>query len=63
MGSTAPEQDEAPQPIRVQNLYDASEVKRVLDEFASQARSGVLLGVSSHRQLSRDSRCTWSDDC
>ena len=38
MTSEAPSQDAAPQAAKVHALYDASEVKRVLDDCASRAR-------------------------
>lgn len=38
MSTPTPQPDTAPTVVRVQALYDSGEVKRILDEAASQAR-------------------------
>ena len=57
MASAAPSPDAAPPTAKVSALYDASEVKRVLDECASQARCPLRALPSPRlRRLTRHCR-------
>ena len=57
MASAAPSSDAAPPAAKVSALYDASEVKRVLDECASQARCPLRALPSPRlRRLTRHCR-------